>query len=54
MTGAEAWSIISQNLDELMRYRMSLTNDKKPYTPEEISAQVTAFLALKKMDEVSE
>lgn len=61
MTGLEAWAIISANLAELYRFRDAdmrhyLTGEQtgQPYSRKETEAEVICFMALKKMDEVSE
>lgn len=54
MTGNEAWKIISENLYELKRRRAAMNQDPHPWTDEEITAEVVAFNALRKMDEMEE
>lgn len=54
MTGAEAWAILLAELDELYKYRASLFGTDRLFTNDEMSAQVTAFIALKQMDEQEE
>lgn len=45
-------TVLSQELDELFRYRACMyKTSNPPYTNNELSAQVTAFMALKEMDE---
>lgn len=51
MTPMEAWHIISGNLAELARIRNTLLPKSKGYSEEEITAQVIAFEALRRMEE---
>ena len=58
MNGKEAWKIISANLAELVRFRDAhmrhyITGQQtgKPYSEEEVSAEVLAYMALKEYDE---
>lgn len=54
MKPLEAWSIISQDLDELVRMRKMAYPNTKGYSQQEVSAQVIAFEALRRMEEDGE
>ena len=51
MKPLEAWSIISQDLDELVRMRKMAYPNTKGYSQQEVSAQVITFEALRRMEE---
>lgn len=54
MTPLEAWSIISQCMDELVRMRQDAYPNTKAWSHIETEAQVIAFEALRRMEEESE
>ena len=47
----EAYSIISRMYSELHMTRMAISPTAKPYSKEEVEAQVIAFEALRRMEE---
>lgn len=51
MTPMEAWRIISQCMDELVRLRQTAFQKSKAWTHIETEAQVIAFEALRRMEE---
>lgn len=51
MTPMEAWSIISSNMSELLRFRIAVSGNQRAYTEKEMEAEVIAFAALKEMEE---
>lgn len=51
MKPLEAWRIISQEIDELSRLRQEYYPFTPGYSKEEITAQVMAFEALRRMQE---
>ena len=54
MKALEAWSIISQCMDELVRMRQTVCPNSKAWSHLETEAQVIAFEALRRMDEDGE
>lgn len=54
MTPLEAWSVISQCMDELMIARHAINPMTKGNSHLEIEAQVIAFEALRRMEEDGE
>lgn len=51
MTPMEAYSVISRVFNQLALYRQEYFNNSKGYSKEEVSAQVIAFEALRRMEE---
>lgn len=51
MRPLEAWSIISQCMDELVRMRQQVYPKGKAWSHQETEAQVMAFEALRRMEE---
>jgi len=51
MTPMEAYSVISRVFNELALYRQEYFHNSKGYSKEEVSAQVIAFEALRRMEE---
>lgn len=54
MTPMEAYSVISRVFDQLALYRQEYFHNCKGYSKEEVSAQVIAFEALRRMEEEGE
>lgn len=54
MKPLEAWSIISQCMDELVRLRQVAYPKGKAWSHQEIKAQVITFEALRRMEEDGE
>ena len=51
MSPMEAYSIISRMYSELHMTRTAISPTAKPYSKEEVEAQVIAFEALRRMEE---
>lgn len=51
MKPLEAWSLISQQIEELNRLRKAYYPYSRGYSDREITAQVMAFEALRRMEE---
>ena len=51
MTPMEAYSVISRVFYQLALYRQEYFHNSKGYSKEEVSAQVIAFEALRRMEE---
>ena len=54
MKPLEAYSVISRVFDELMAFRHYYFHGTKGYSKDEITAQVMAFEALRRMEEEGE
>lgn len=54
MTPMEAWRIISKNLTELYQRRYAAAGHKKPWTQEEITAEVLCFKALETAEKLTD